>query len=311
MLSRRSVSSKTAFKRKQILKNLLLAVVILSFCALLPVVYLRLKERGGNGRGELQALFESGAFEQVYAQSVQMLAEYPLDFFLLTIQGFSAYQLAIAQINNFDTLRYVDSSIWALRRALLLKEGLSDGRVYYVLGKAYFHKGAEYADLAINYLEKAKTAGFTAPDVPEYLGLAYAVLEDYHSSVAAFSLALTEQNGKPSDILLLAIARSYIGLGEADAAKAYLVHSIEVSRDSRTKAAARLLLGDILINSGDLSGAEAEFTRLIEESGESAEARYQLGVIYAALGDTTRARAEWRRAIRLDPAHEPTRRRLN
>ena len=322
MFSKRSVSDYGAnFRRKQIFQKVLLAAIILIFLSILPVVYLKLKGQGGNDRGELQGLFESGDFDKAYTRSREMLNEKPLDFFLLTINGFSAYQLAIAQINNFDTLSYVDSCIWALRKAMLSKEGSRDGRIFYVLGKAYYYKGRGYADLAVNYLEKARTAAYRAADIPEYLGLAYAAIRDFRSSVAAFTLALAGEGGpgayadargknsNPSDVLLLSIAKSYLGLGEHESGKAYLIHCLEVSKDSRTMAAARLLLGNILFKTGDVPGAEAEYLIVIKDNGENAEAHYQLGELYASVGDTTRARAEWRRALRIDPAHGPARSR--
>jgi len=312
MFSKRSVPSyKAGVRRKQVFQNVLLAVIVLVFLSLLPVVYFRLRDRGGNERRELQTLFESGAFDQSFAKSRNMLTERPMDFFLLTVNGFSAYQLAISQINSFDTLSYINSSIWSLRKAMLLREGASDGRIFYVLGKAYYHKGSAYADLAVRYLGKARAAGFTAADIPEYLGLAYAALRDFRSSVNAFALALTGEGGGPSDVLFLSIARSYLGFNEFESAKAYLIRCLDISRDSRTRAAARLLLGYILYQTGDFSGAEEEFLRIIEENGENAEAHYQLGVLYASMGDTTRARAEWRRALRIDSAHGPARSRLN
>ena len=309
MFPKRSLPSyKVGIRRKRIFQNVLLAALVLIFLSLLPVVYFRLRERGGNDRRDLQVLFESGAFEKAFAQSREMLIERPLDFFLLTINGFSAYQLAIAQINSFDMLSYINNGIWSLRKAMLLREGAADGRIFYVLGKAYYHKGPAHADLAVRYLGKAMNAGFMAPDIPEYLGLAYASLRNFRSSVAAFSLALTEE--EPSDVLLLSIARSYFMLNELESAKNYLVRCLEVSRDSRTRTAAGLLLGYIRFQTGDISGAEAEYLRIIEENGENAEVSYQLGVLYASMGDTTRARAEWRRALRIDPAHGPARSRL-
>jgi len=310
MFSKRSLPSyKAGLRRKQVFQNVILAVIVLIFLSLLPVLYLRLRERGGNERRELQVLFESGAFDKAFVQSREMLNERPLDFFLLTVNGFSAYQLAIAQINSFDTLSYINNGIWSLRKAMLLREGAADGRIFYVLGKAYYHKGPAYADLAVKYLGKALASGFMAPDIPEYLGLAYAALRDFRGSVAAFALALERE--APSDVLLLSIARSYLALNEFELAKAYLNLCLEISRDSRTRATVRLLLGDILYQTGDISGAEAEFLKIIEENGENAEARYQLGVLYASMGDITRARAEWRRAVRIDPAHGPARNRLS
>jgi len=317
MLLKRSVSDYGAnFRRKQIFQKALLVAMVLVFLSFLPVIYFRLKGRGGNDRRELQTLFENGNFENAYIQSREMLIEKPLDFFLLTIFGFSAYQLAIAQINNYDTLSYVNDCIWSLRKALLLREGSSDGRIFYVLGKAYYYKGSGYADLAVNYLEKARTVEYKAADIPEYLGLAYAAIRDYRSSVAAFTLALAGEGGASgkaagSDILLLSIARSYLELKEYESCRAYLLRCLDVSRDSRTIAAARLLLGVVLFTTGDTSGAEAEYLKVIEENEANAEAHYQLGELYALEGDTTRSRAEWRRAIRIDPAHGKARSRLN
>jgi len=310
--SRSSFTPKSASKRNAVFQRLLVIAIALTFLSLIPLIFAQVRGSGVHERRELASLFESSSFEQAYALSVEMLQEHPLDFFLLTMRGFSAYQLAIAQINKAETLVYIDKSIMALRKALLLKDAATDGRLYYVLGKAYFHKGEEYADLAVTYLEKARQMAFTAADIPEYLGLAYAALGDFHRSIAAFSLSLSLDNDDgPSDLLLLAIARSYLGLGDTDAAKAYLVQSLRMSKDSRTKASSRLLLGTILAGSGDVSGAESEFLAVIEESGESVDARYQLGVLYASVGDVTRARAEWRRVLRIDPAHAETVRRLN
>ena len=319
MFSKRSVFAYGAgFKRKRIIKKALLAAILLILLSLIPGILEKFRSRGGNERRELQHFFESSAFESAYTRSSEMLRERPLDAFLLTIHGFSSYQLAIAQINNFDMLSYINDCIWALRKAMLLnRTAQQNGRIFYVLGKAYYHKGPEYADLAVFYLEKARDAAFRAADIPEYLGLSYAAIGDFRSSVAAFALALTGDYAVnpgavgPSDILLLSIARSYIGLEELESARAYLVHCLDVSRDSITAATARLLLADILLKTGDIQGAEAEYLKIVEENSENAEAHYQLGIIYASMGDTTRARAEWRRALRIDPAHGPARSRLN
>jgi tetratricopeptide (TPR) repeat protein len=248
-----------------------------------------------------------------------------MDYFLLMVHGFSSYQLGIAQINSLDTQSYIDTCIWSLRKALLVGD-TTDGRLQYVLGKAYHTKGFGYADLAVKYLEEAKAAACDANDIPEYLGLSYALLQDYRSSVAAFSLALNPAGvagtgvsaasqspaaESPPDLLLLSIAHSYIELGELSTARAYLIHCVETSRDSKKVVTARLLLGDILRKSGDVQDAETQYLTILSEDGENAEAHFQLGELYAGAGDTTRARAEWRKAFRLDPAHRPARERLN
>ncbi|MDR3334543.1 MAG: tetratricopeptide repeat protein [Treponema sp.] len=271
----------------------------------------------GNEREELLQLWEAGSYTQTFDLSKERLLAKPMDHFLLMVHGFAAYQLAIAQINNFDTLTYIDTGIWSLRKALLSREAPRDGRLQYVLGKAYYYKGVDYADLAIKFLEEARSLSYNAQDIPEYLGLAYAAVHNYQKSVASFTLALypveaeVTEDLNTSDLLLLSIAHSYIALNESDAAYPYLLRCVEQSRDSKVVVKARLLLGSILGKGGDNAGAEAQYTAILAESGENAEAHYQLGELFAADGNPTRARAEWRRAVRIDPAHVPARKRLN
>jgi Flp pilus assembly protein TadD len=96
-----------------------------------------------------------------------------------------------------------------------------------------------------------------------------------------------------------------------EASKAYLIRSIESSKDAALVLKARLLLGKALVNEGDSEGAIAAFESVLEEGGENAEASFEMGEIYAAQGDTTRARAAWRRARRADPNYAPALARLN
>jgi tetratricopeptide (TPR) repeat protein len=250
-----------------------------------------------------------------------------MDYFLLTMHGFSAYQLGISQINSINAAQYFDACVWSLRKASLLKNSLNDGRLYYVLGKAYHYKGENYADLSVKYLEKARDLSYSAADIPEYLGMAYAEIGDYRSSVAAFADALVLQGEEglsgedlseeplsgriPSGPLLLSIARSYLALDEFEMARAYLQRCIDTSPDSRTVLSARLLLSEVLLKSGDNNGARKPLMDILAEAGENAEAHYQLGELYALQGETTRARAEWRLALRVDPAHLKARTRLS
>jgi tetratricopeptide (TPR) repeat protein len=301
--------------RKQTIHAAVLLALLFILIVSAAIVFLGWRNRLENEKKELLQVWEEGAYGRAFEMSKERLNSSPMDYFLLTLHGFASYQMAVAQINNFDTQFYIDDCIWSLRKALLCKEGPGDLRLHYVLGKAYYHKGQGYADLAVKYLEDARNGDYQAWDIPEYLGQAYAAIHDYRNSVAAFSLALIPpEDGSqdyPSDQLLLSIARSYLALDEVDAARASLIRCVDTSRDSNTIVAARLLLGTILGNSGDVSGAEAQYLVILEENGENAEARYQLGELYAASGDTTRARAEWRRAVRIDPAHTQARARLN
>jgi tetratricopeptide (TPR) repeat protein len=197
----------------------------------------------------------------------------------------------------------------------LLRGGANDSRIWYVLGKAYYFKGPFYADLAVECLEKAWNMNYKASDLSEYLGLAYAAIHDYRSSVAALSMSLdpsrSSDNTAVSDLRLLTIAQSYLGLKEHESARAYLIQCIEKSKDEDVVLKARLLLGQTLLELGDTEGAISQFIAINEISGGNADAYFQLGEIYAAAGDTVRARSEWRNAVGVNPSHSQARERLN
>jgi len=289
-----------------------IAVVLLVFFAagISIFIFARVKNSINNERRDILRVWNDGDFEQAYEISKNALVERPVDYFLLTINGFSAFQLGISQINNHNMLFYIDESIRSLRKALLLKESNSDGRIFYVLGKAYNYKGSEYADLVVKYLEMANKLSYNAGDIPEYMGLAYASFGDYRSSVASFSSALVPQGGE-SDTMLLSIARSYIAMEEYNMAFGYLKRCIDSSQDSKSINIARLLIAEIFINSGDHDSAEKQYLSILDDSGENAEVHYKLGELYLLKGDATRARSEWRIAYRQDPAHAKARARLN
>jgi tetratricopeptide (TPR) repeat protein len=328
MYSKRTGYSYRTYIRR---KRLIFFAVALAVAGVVTTASIHLVGRfAGAARGErreILRLWEAGSYDEVYERSQTALVIRPMDYFLLTMHGFSAYQLGVSQINNLNAQRYFDDCVWALRKALLLKDSANDGRLYYVLGKAYNYKGESYADLSVKYLEKARGLFYNAADIPEYLGLAYEKIGDYRNSVAAFAEALVVQGTgelsnespsgerqmgeKPSGLLLFSIARSYFALGEFEQAQAYLQRCIELSPDSRTVLSARLLLSEVLRNTGDNNGARQQLMEILGEAGENAEAHYQLGELYALQGDATRARAEWRLALRVDPAHPKARTRLS
>jgi tetratricopeptide (TPR) repeat protein len=285
-------------------------------------VFMGFSLRGaGNTKKELLALWESGAYAEAFEFSKQELSEKPLDCLTLTINGFSAYQLGIAQINSLDTLKFIDQCIWSLRKALLTRQISNRGELCYVLGKAYYHKGPAFADLAAAFLEQAQALSFQARDIYEFLGLSYARIRDYRSSIAAFAQVLAPHDeAGSSDLLLISIARSYMALGDIEGeapqgeylamAKPYLIRCIDTSRDINTITTGRLLYAEILMYEGNTGEAEDQYRLVQEETGGNAEAYYRLGELYAARGETARAWAEWRRAIRVDPAHKKARQRL-
>jgi tetratricopeptide (TPR) repeat protein len=315
-MSGKRIDYKTRFRRRKIIRA---AFVCAVFLLITGGFLLFSGKRSGSAYDtkDLARFWKEGSYREAFDLSEKELEKKPMDFFLLMVHGFSSYQLSLAQINNFDMLSYIDRAIWALRKAQLTHQGENDPRIKYVLGQAYYYKGPSFADLCIKYLEEALAASYDAEDIPQFLGLAYASVQDYRSSVEAFSKALIadEEAGGPSDLLLLAIARSYLELDEPETAKPYIIRAIEVSRDFLTISTARLMLANILTGSGDFSGAEAQITAVITEGGNSAEAHFELGELYNAEDnpgrDYYKARAEWRKATVLDPNFAPARARLN
>ena len=305
-------NDKTGFgyrKQRHKIKAIRVLVMAVLIIAGSISVFSIINKKTNNEKREILTLWEQKNFESAYNLSYLALKEKPMDYFLLTINGFSAFQLGISQINNQNMLVYIDESIRQLRKALLLKKSNNDGRVYYVLGKAYYYKGQGYSDLAIKYLENASSLSYNAADIYEYLGLAYAACGDYRASVEAFTQLLTHEI-HASDTLLLSIARSYIALNEYVLATDYLLRCVNISRDSQAITVARFLLAEIFKISGDYDNAENLYLSILNDSGENAEVRYQLGELYNLKGDTTRARSEWRLAYRQDPAHEKALARL-
>ena len=304
----RSEISVEALK-KQVFQGILLFLALAALGTLFVFLFKsKIKESGA--KKDLLVYWDNGDWKTAYEKSRERLLEKPMDQFLLTINGFSAYQTALAQVNNEESLFYIDNCILSLRKALLGKNTDKDGRVRYVLGKAYYAKGEYYADLAVQYLEAAKDLSFDAADFNEYLGLSYAVIKDYQKSIMAFTASLDPAAGEGSDLLLLHIAQSYIGLEDWEAAKAYLIRCTESSKDIDLILKARLLLGKAHANEGDIDKALLVFEEVLETGGENAEASFEMGEIYAVRGDTTRARAAWRRAYRADPNFAPVWARL-
>jgi len=288
----------------------IIGIIFFSFLIIFLTIFitLRINNSANNERRELIRVWSEGEYERAYEISNSLLNEKPTDYFLLTINGFSAYQLGISQINNHNMLFFINECIFSLRKALIHNK--RDAQIYYVLGKAYWYKGAQYADLAVKYLEIANNMSYIAADIPEYLGLAYAAYGDYRNSIDAFSRALIP-GLTPSHNLLLPIARSYIAMEEYPMAISYLQHCIATSLDSSSVIVSRFMLAEIHRTLNDYEKAEKEYLSILEEAGESAEVHFQLGELYNLQGDTTRARSQWRTAFRQDPLHARARARLN
>jgi Flp pilus assembly protein TadD len=149
-------------------------------------------------------------------------------------------------------------------------------------------------------MNEALKLGFSAPDIPKYLGLSYAQLSMTEQSIRSFSEALlTDEN----DELLLAIAEQYIKNEQSSNAKQYLYRVRSISNDEIVILKACEFLASIYIEEGNYDEALAEYQSILEKNPYNADAYYGIGLVYEKMGDMVRARAEWRNALKVQVNH--------
>ncbi len=256
---------------------------------------------------DIPELWANGRYDEVLSESDILLQKNPMDATALIFSGFAFFYKGISQANLEEKLPLIDKAVISLRKANLL-DGISlRAEIYYVLGKAYFHKGKFYSDLAIENLLKALESGYTASDIYEYLGLAFSQIENYPESVKYFLLAV-EKN--PSDLLFLTLAQTYFQMRNMNQAEEYLLKTLNRTKDSAVEEKTRFLLGEIYMEKKENLKAEEQYRKILEINPQNANAHFYAGEIYNTMGDSVKARAEWRMALKIDPSHYGARLRL-
>ncbi|MCQ2610113.1 MAG: tetratricopeptide repeat protein [Treponema sp.] len=245
-------------------------------------------------------------YQSVYDVSSILLEKNMSNNTILTYRGYSAFYLAVSQTESDSAHSYIDESIRCLRIALQDSKQKTIPQISYILGKAYYFKNTicsyyYYADLAVKYLEAARSAGYKADDIPEYLGLSYANLGMTYESIRAFSEALLVRE---SDSLLLSIAEQYYKQKNLSAAKQYLFQVRNNTKDNALMIRASILLGQIYLDDNDTDQAEKEFLSVLSLDNNIADAHYYMGEIYEHQGDKVKARAEYRNTLKIDINHE-------
>jgi tetratricopeptide (TPR) repeat protein len=254
-------------------------------------------------------LWEQRKYDELILLSRNILNRKPMDDTALVLAGFAHFYKGVAQVSLEEQLPYIDSSVTYLRKANLvssLPEKL-EAEIHYVLGKAYFHKGRYYTDLAIHYLEKALEMGYTNEDIHEHLGVAYSRIEDHERSIHYFLEAL-ERN--PSDILYYTLGQVYFQTNRPRETEEYLLKALDTSRDVNVQQKSRMLLGRLYFQREEYVRAKEQYEKILEVNDQSADAHFHLGEIYEELDNTAKARAEWRRALQIDPSHYGARLKL-
>ena len=248
----------------------------------------------------LEMLWSSKKYKELSERCEDILTYDPLNAESLIYNGFSYFYLGIAQFTLEDQLPLLDLAIINLRKALLLNSSPLSGKVNYILGKSYYHKGRFYLDQAIFHLKKSIEVGYINEDTYKYMGLCYSELGFYEDGIEYFLKSIADVK---DDMLLLVIGQTYHKLGDNVNSELYLKRAIKLSDDFRVEIKSRFLLGKIYFEEGKLQQAENEYNLILSKDQNSADAYYYLGEIYSKRENTIKARAEWRKALQLDPSH--------
>lgn len=248
----------------------------------------------------LEALWKRREYSRVNELCEQRLSEEPLTQKYLAYNGFAYFYRGVSQYTLEDQLSLFDEAVVNLRKMLVFEQPLLEEKVHYILGKAYYHKGRFYTDLAIRHLQRSIELGYTAGDSHRYLGLAYGRLDSYEKSIEHF-LQAADESADP--ILFMTIGRTYYKMERMEEAVEYLQRAVNAAESSSVKEKSRFLLGKIFLDQGELNKAETHYRQILSGNPKSADAHYHLGVVYEERNDRVKARAEWRKALDIDPSH--------
>jgi len=285
-------------------------IIIIIVIILLTILYFGMRERVPEyisaktietpSEQTLEMLWADNKYKELSERCEQILIYDPLNPESLIYNGFSYFYLGIAQFTLEDQLPLLDLAIINLRKALLLNSSPLSGKVNYILGKSYYHKGRFYLDQAIYHLKKSIESGYINEDTYKYMGLCYSELGFYEEGIEYFLKSIADVK---DDMLLLVIGQTYHKLGDFINSELYLKRAIELNDDFRVEIKSRFLLGKIYFDEGELQKAEKEYNLILNKDQKSADAHYYLGEIYSKKENTIKARAEWRKALELDPSH--------
>lgn len=294
--------------RRPVVKKVIISVCIfiaLSAVLIIGISHLRTKLDSVPSLSKVYDAWDKQDYDRVYSLTDEICLTWPYEGTSLAYHGYASFYKAVSSTETTSVQSYINEAINSLRLASYSAPEKLKPQIYYMLGKAYFHKDSSsayyyYADLTVYYLNKAVEGGFTAPDIAEYLGLSYAQLSMTEQSIAAFTEALGYGE---SDILLLAIAEQYVKDNQEDKALQYLYRLRAFSDDEQYQIKAGLLLADIYTNEEKYDEAMTEYQTILEKNPENADAYYGIGIIYEMMGDMAKARAEWRNALKKQVNH--------
>ncbi len=294
--------------RRRIVIGVVIAFAVLMVCILLWNATFSFLTFGlSHDQEDLVELWEESRYEDVYSRASDALIKDPLDDDYLVLHGFAAFYSAVIQHDSGQSFSLLKEGIISLRRALLLAPASQAVEVEYVLGKAYYHMGSYYYDLAVRHLLAAYDDGNRSDDIFEYLGLAYRKIEQYAKAEEWFERGVERTSSPATEINLAEV----LFLQEKYAqAMEHAREVISLSDDSLLQLQANILIGRIYLDTDRLGLAENHFTAMLDQHSAVADVRYWLGETYQGEDKPILARAEWREAVRIDPHHALAAQRL-
>ena len=249
---------------------------------------------------EYQKKWEQKDYATLVTLADEAIVNNPMDGNALLYAGIGNFYLSDASLSFGEQQRYLEQAIVNLRRALLLEHTPQIDVVNYTLGRAYFHRGLFYYELAIEYMLEAINAGFIDDQAYQYLGAAYAKTGDLRNSIFYLESALATFS--TSDIKLALLELYILNMQHADAQK--IINGLrQETLDNRTEQQLTLLRAQLLMEEQSFVEAEQLLEAFIAEYSTNVEAYFLLGTLYERQDKLERARYQWRRVVRLDPNH--------
>ncbi|MBQ1748276.1 MAG: tetratricopeptide repeat protein [Spirochaetia bacterium] len=242
-------------------------------------------------------MWEKKQYSKIIEYGNTVLEKNPMDRNTLIFTGYAYFYQGISILDMDERNSCMEKAVVLLRQALLT-DGKENADVMYVLGKAYYHMGFYYCDLAIKYLDGALKKGCDSKDIYEYLGLAYSKLDMSDHAVENFEKSM---DINPSDVLILTLAQEYIKAGNMDKAGYYLDKTGTDNGVLREKSL--LLQGQRYIGLKEFDKALESLSKVLELNPGSADAYYYIGEVYEAKGEMQKAKTQWRKAYNLNPDH--------
>lgn len=289
-------------KKKRNSGKIIILLILLAVFSVLLIFIIRKNTVNNNSIivFNLEELWIDNKYKELIEKCEDILYTDPLDQEGLIYNGFAYFHLGIAQFTLEDQLPLLDIAVINLRKALLLNSKPLVGKVNYILGKSYYHKGHFFMDQAIYHIEKSIELDYINDDSYKYLGLSYSELGLYEAGIQYFLKAISNEY---DDMLLLVLGQTYHKLGDDINSEIFLKRAIELQSDFRVEIKSRFLLGKIFFKNMDFDKAEEQYNIILSKDSKSSDAHYYLGDIYSERGNTVKARAEWRKALKLDPSH--------